>query len=391
MVADSQNRRVASLCVAGLDNSPLHNEYNRISGADLTGQVDMTLSSFDRDRADPFTAAMRATSVAMVMTDPRLPDNPIVFANDAFLGLTGYSSAEVIGHNCRFLHGPRTDPVAVAKIRDAIDAKMNISIDLGNYRKDGSSFHNGLHISPVFNEAGELRLFFASQLDLTDRYRLLGEWEQANRTLSDALETTATLVHEIDHRVKNNLQMVSAMILLQSLDQPDPELRRGLTDTLARVEALSTVHRRFHQSPDVSQFDVADYVRDLLGDLVGATGRTDIRLDLDLASAIVPASKSAAIALLFNEVFTNALKHAFPAGSGGTLRVSMVSADDHLAAIVEDDGVGMPQAQRPTTSFGQSLIKTLARQLRAEVAVKRVEPSGTRIEIRLPRERKVMA
>ncbi|WP_375407791.1 histidine kinase dimerization/phosphoacceptor domain -containing protein [uncultured Methylobacterium sp.] len=351
----------------------------------------MTLSSFDRDRADPFTAAMRATSVAMVMTDPRLPDNPIVFANDAFLGLTGYSSAEVIGHNCRFLHGPRTDPVAVAKIRDAIDAKMNISIDLGNYRKDGSSFHNGLHISPVFNEAGELRLFFASQLDLTDRYRLLGEWEQANRTLSDALETTATLVHEIDHRVKNNLQMVSAMILLQSLDQPDPELRRGLTDTLARVEALSTVHRRFHQSPDVSQFDVADYVRDLLGDLVGATGRTDIRLDLDLASAIVPASKSAAIALLFNEVFTNALKHAFPAGSGGTLRVSMVSADDHLAAIVEDDGVGMPQAQRPTTSFGQSLIKTLARQLRAEVAVKRVEPSGTRIEIRLPRERKVMA
>ena len=120
------------MCAAGLDNSTLHNEYNRISGADLTGQVDMTLSLFDRDRTDPFTAAMRATSVAMVMTDPRLPDNPIVFANDAFLGLTGYSSAEVIGHNCRFLQGPRTDPVAVAKIRDAIDAKMNISIDLVN-------------------------------------------------------------------------------------------------------------------------------------------------------------------------------------------------------------------------------------------------------------------
>lgn len=345
----------------------------------------MTTSLFDRDRTDPFTAAMRATSVAMVMTDPRLPDNPIVFANDAFLELTGYSSAEVIGHNCRFLQGPRTDPVAVSKIRDAIDARIDITVDLVNYRKDGSSFYNGLHISPVFDEAGELRLFFASQLDVTERYRLLGEWEQANRALSDALETTTTLVHEIDHRVKNNLQMVSAMILLQSLDQPDPELRRGLTDTLARVEALSTVHRRFHQSPDVSQFDVADYIRDLLGDLVAATGRTDIRLDLDLASAIVPASKSAAIALLFNEVFTNALKHAFPAGSGGTLRVSMVSAGNRIDAVVEDDGVGMPEAPRPTTSFGQSLIRTLARQLRADVAIKRVEPSGTRVEIRLPR------
>lgn len=128
-----------------------------------------------------------------------------------------------------------------------------------------------------------------------------------------------------------------------------------------------------------------------MGDLVGATGRTDIRLDLDLVSAVVPAAQSAAIALLFNEIFTNALKHAFPAGSGGTLRVSMVSTGDEIAAIVEDDGVGMPQEPRPTTSFGQSLIKTLARQLGADVAIKRVEPSGTRVEIRLPKALTVAA
>ncbi|PYE22314.1 PAS domain S-box-containing protein [Rhizobium sp. PP-CC-3A-592] len=116
--------------------------------------------------ADPFAAAMRATRMPMVITDPRLPDNPIVFVNDAFARMTGYSREETLGHNCRFLQGPGTNLDDVEKVRQAIRNRVPIEIDLLNYRKDGSLFWNRLLVSPVF-DGGELTYYFASQLDVT--------------------------------------------------------------------------------------------------------------------------------------------------------------------------------------------------------------------------------
>ncbi|MDH2310829.1 PAS domain S-box protein [Methylobacterium brachiatum] len=116
-----------------------------------------------------FTAADK-TRMAMIVTDPNLPDNPIVFANRAFLELSGYAAEELIGRNCRFLQGPETDPAHVARIRDAIAARRDVVVELLNYRRDGSPFVNELYVSPVFGPHGELLFFFGSQLDLT-RFR----------------------------------------------------------------------------------------------------------------------------------------------------------------------------------------------------------------------------
>lgn len=102
----------------------------------------------------------------MLITDPRQPDNPIVFVNDAFGRLTGYSREETLGRNCRFLQGPGTSLDDVAKVRQAVADLKPIEIDLLNYRKDGTLFWNRLLVSPVFDE-GELTYFFASQLDVT--------------------------------------------------------------------------------------------------------------------------------------------------------------------------------------------------------------------------------
>lgn len=115
---------------------------------------------------DPFAAAMRATRMPMLITDPRQPDNPIVFVNDAFAKLTGYSRDETLGRNCRFLQGPGTNLEDISKVRKAVANRQAIEIDLLNYRKDGTLFWNRLLVSPVFNE-GELSYFFASQLDVT--------------------------------------------------------------------------------------------------------------------------------------------------------------------------------------------------------------------------------
>ena len=116
--------------------------------------------------SDPFAAAMRATRMPMIITDPRQRDNPIVFVNDAFLTLTGYTREETLGRNCRFLQGPGTNVDDVASVRQAISYEQPIEIELLNYKKDGSLFWNRLLVSPVF-DGGELTYFFASQFDVT--------------------------------------------------------------------------------------------------------------------------------------------------------------------------------------------------------------------------------
>ncbi len=125
--------------------------------------------------ADPFIAAVRATPMPMVISDVRLPDNPLIFVNDAFCRLTGYAYEEVVGRNCRFLQGPDTDPVAVGRIRDAIRTVRPIEIDIRNHRKDGKPFWNRLLMAPVHDADGNLAHFFASQYDVTaERERLTG-------------------------------------------------------------------------------------------------------------------------------------------------------------------------------------------------------------------------
>ncbi|CAH8363578.1 unnamed protein product [Eruca vesicaria subsp. sativa] len=100
-----------------------------------------------------------------VITDPRLPDNPIIFASDSFLELTEYSREEILGRNCRFLQGPETDPTTVKKIRVAIDNQTEVTVQLINYTKSGKKFWNIFHLQPMRDQKGEVQYFIGVQLD----------------------------------------------------------------------------------------------------------------------------------------------------------------------------------------------------------------------------------
>ncbi|GLT43275.1 hypothetical protein SLA2020_172370 [Shorea laevis] len=100
-----------------------------------------------------------------VITDPRLPDNPIIFASDSFLELTEYSREEILGRNCRFLQGPETDPATVRKIREAIDSQTEVTVQLINYTKSGKKFWNLFHLQPMRDQKGEVQYFIGVQLD----------------------------------------------------------------------------------------------------------------------------------------------------------------------------------------------------------------------------------
>jgi PAS domain S-box-containing protein len=104
--------------------------------------------------------------IAMVISNPRRADNPIEAVNSAFCELTGYGETDIVGRNCRFLAGERTDPVVTEQIRSAIRGPRPVLVDIINYRSDGSPFRNGVMIAPLFGADGELEWFLGSQVDL---------------------------------------------------------------------------------------------------------------------------------------------------------------------------------------------------------------------------------
>ncbi len=113
--------------------------------------------------------SMIATSpIAAVISDPRLPDNPIVECNEAFVTLTGYQTEEIIGHNCRFLTGERTEPWLIEMLRNGIRRRQPVMVEILNYKKDGTPFRNAVMVAPIFDAEGELEYFLGSQVEIAE-------------------------------------------------------------------------------------------------------------------------------------------------------------------------------------------------------------------------------
>ena len=169
--------------------------------------------------------AVVAAGLSFTISDPRLPDNPLVFVNPAFERTTGYSREEVQGRNCRFLQGPDTDPDAVEAVREALRSREHRTITLLNYRKDGSAFWNELAISPVLDATGELTHFVGIQSDVTARVAVEHERERhlvaeraarsaaerAQRRLALLAEATSMLAATLD--VDESLDRLTGLVV----------------------------------------------------------------------------------------------------------------------------------------------------------------------------------
>ena len=169
--------------------------------------------------------AVVAAGLSFTISDPRLPDNPLVFVNPAFERTTGYRRDEVLGRNCRFLQGPDTDPAAVQAVRDALASREHRTITLLNHRKDGSAFWNELAISPVIDGSGELTHFVGIQSDVTARVAVEHERERhlaaeraarssaerAQRRLALLAEATSMLAATLD--VDESLERLTTLVV----------------------------------------------------------------------------------------------------------------------------------------------------------------------------------
>jgi two-component sensor histidine kinase len=197
------------------------------------------------------------------------------------------------------------------------------------------------------------------------------------RRLADPTPEALALLHEVDHRVKNNLQLIASLIQLQARRTEDEGQRLALKTVLDRVNAVTTVHRRLFRG-DVQRFDVADFLRDLIGDMAASAGRDDIEIALMLQPMQIPAASAAPFALIANELIANALRHAFPERAG---RISITLAEERESCVLTlaDDGVGLNDAP---PRFGLTLVRLLCQQLHAELDLRAA--AGTTAVLRTP-------
>ena len=262
--------------------------------------------------------AVVAAGLSFTISDPRLPDNPLVFVNPAFERTTGYAGTEVEGRNCRFLQGPDTDPAAVQEVRDALAREEHRTVTLLNYRKDGSAFWNELSLSPVYDAHGELTHFVGIQSDVTARVAVEHERERhleaersarsaaerAQRRLALLAEATSMLAATLD--VDESLDRLTSLVVPLMADwcsvhllSPDGRVQRvaarhrdpQMQPLLHRLEELqptglsgsSHTERVLAGGPAV-RLDVDDEV---LRAGIGDPELIDIYRCLDLRSALV--------------------------------------------------------------------------------------------------------
>lgn len=213
-----------------------------------------------------------------------------------------------------------------------------------------------------------------------ERTRLLRAKERAEIELREAKERAELLLSEVNHRVSNSLSMVAALVRLQANAVKESAAKDALAETQARISAIAGLHRRLYTSDDVRTVDMKEYLENLVEEIDHSIGGEGSRADLvlNLEQVKLPTDTAVSIGVIVAELFTNALKYAYPSGEHGEVRI-MLNADDKKATLViEDDGVGWDGTGAAKGSgLGSRLITSMASSIGAEFAYD-AEAKGTR-------------
>ena len=223
-------------------------------------------------------------------------------------------------------------------------------------------------------EVGHPRLNFGLLSDITER-------KQAEERIRASLQEKEVLLKEIHHRVKNNLQIISSLLSLQSNTVADSQVLEILRESQNRVKSMALVHEKLYRSPDLARIDFAEYVRSLTAQLFRTYSTTSgaVALNLNIENIWLDVDTSIPCGLIINELVSNALKHAFPGGREGELVVNVCRGDDgYIVLQVSDTGVGFPATMdfRNTPSLGLKLVNTLAEQIGGTLELNR-DPGTT--------------
>ncbi|MCP4131486.1 MAG: PAS domain S-box protein [bacterium] len=282
--------------------------------------------------------------------------------------MTGYSEEELMGQNARMLYLNDEDYAAVGKDKYAqIKEHGTGSVETRWKRKDGSIINILLCSTPLNNEDLEVGVVFTA-LDITKR-------KEAEEQLKISLQEKEILLKEIHHRVKNNLQIISSLLYLQSMNISDDKYRGQFEDIQNRVRSMALVHEKLYQSDNISKIDFHDYIKQLISNISQSYAQPHARINtiINIKDVTLDIDKAIPCSLIINELVSNCYKYAFSENNAGDIIIDFTKVNEIYSLSIGDNGVGLPPDLNilKTESLGLNLVNSLVRQLKGEMILNR--------------------
>jgi len=271
-------------------------------------------------------------------------------------------------------------PVVTDAVRASLDKGTPYDAHYRIVLPDGSMRFIHAQGKVIFDKEKNPIRMFGTVLDITER-------KQAERKLEESLREKELLLKEVHHRVKNNLQVITSLLTLQSRETDDQQVLDILNESQGRVRSIALVHEKLYQSSDLASIDFADYCRSLAAALFRSYGVNPDNISFAVDDEGHSVSIDAAIpcGLIVSELLSNSLKYAFPDGRKGNIRVALeMKKNREYVLSVCDDGIGLPEgfALQKSESLGLKLVQTLAEQIGGRVKVR--DLGGAAFEIVFP-------
>jgi len=350
------------------------------AGGHFVGYIGSAIDITIRKEAEEhFRLVVEAAPSALLMVDEH---GVMTLVNSQTEQLFGYSRAELLGQPVEMLVPERFWALHPRHregfFQTPTTRAMGAGRDLFGLCKDGREVPIEIGLNPLRTEAGPLVL--ASIIDITER-------AQAAQRLMNSLQEKEVLLREIHHRVKNNLSVINSLLYLQSSTTQDEQTLRMLQNCRDRVYSMALVHERLYRSEDLASVDFAEYTEELTNQLFRnhVLSADTIQLKLEVEKIPLDIDRAIPCGLILNELISNALKHAFPNGRSGEIRVSLQrTKNGGLILSVADNGVGLPDEATLQTrrSLGMRLVHSLATQLDTQIEFLHRDP-GTEVRWRL--------
>lgn len=256
-------------------------------------------------------------------------------------------------------------------VRTGKSDRLNLQLKFS--RKNGSSYDAEVHLQMLDKD----KTWLVIATDITNRLN-------TEKKLLETIYEKETLIKEIHHRVKNNLQLISSIIFLKLSSVEQPDIRSFLEDTRQKIRSISLIHERLLQAEHLDKVEIAEYLGKLIHDLEVTYFREglSLRVEKNLEPVHIGLDTAIICGLIVNELITNAIKHAFTGRSSGRLDITFrKSADKHVLKI-SDDGVTLPTHIVPgmSSSFGMQLIDIFVKQLNGTLSIDRNNGTTFNIE-----------